>query len=73
MFPPDPRTRGSQMRRHSHMAYSFTEKKRIRKDFGKQRSILEVPFPALTFDDLEGRSDYRRLLERLVSGRLDAA
>ncbi len=24
--------------------YSFTEKKRIRKDFGKQRSILEVPF-----------------------------
>ena len=26
------------------MAYSFTEKKRIRKDFGKQRSILEVPY-----------------------------
>jgi len=25
-------------------SYSFTEKKRIRKDFGKQRSILEVPF-----------------------------
>jgi DNA-directed RNA polymerase subunit beta len=25
-------------------AYSFTEKKRIRKDFGKRRSILEVPF-----------------------------
>ena len=24
--------------------YSFTEKKRIRKDFGKQRSMLEVPF-----------------------------
>lgn len=24
--------------------YSFTEKKRIRKDFGKRRSILEVPF-----------------------------
>ena len=24
--------------------YSFTEKKRIRKDFGKSRSILEVPF-----------------------------
>ncbi len=26
------------------MAYSFTEKKRIRKDFGKQPSILEVPY-----------------------------
>jgi DNA-directed RNA polymerase subunit beta len=26
------------------MPYSFTEKKRIRKDFGKRRSILEVPF-----------------------------
>src|SRR5690606_11644417 len=25
-------------------SYSFTEKKRIRKDFGKSRSILEVPF-----------------------------
>ncbi len=26
------------------MAYSFTEKKRIRKDFGKRASILEVPY-----------------------------
>ena len=26
------------------MAYSFTEKKRIRKDFGKRSSILDVPF-----------------------------
>ena len=26
------------------MVYSFTEKKRIRKDFGKRPSILEVPF-----------------------------
>ena len=25
-------------------AYSFTEKKRIRKDFGKRSSILEVPY-----------------------------
>ena len=25
-------------------SYSFTEKKRIRKDFGKQHSILEVPY-----------------------------
>src|SRR3974377_864627 len=26
------------------MAYSFTEKKRIRKDFGKRPSILDVPY-----------------------------
>ena len=26
------------------MSYSFTEKKRIRKDFGKRKSILEVPY-----------------------------
>ena len=26
------------------MTYSFTEKKRIRNDFGKRSSILEVPF-----------------------------
>ena len=26
------------------MAYSYTEKKRIRKDFGKRSSILEVPY-----------------------------
>jgi DNA-directed RNA polymerase subunit beta len=26
------------------MKYSFTEKKRIRKDFGKRQSVLEVPF-----------------------------
>jgi len=26
------------------MAYSFTEKKRIRKNFGKQPGILEVPY-----------------------------
>jgi DNA-directed RNA polymerase subunit beta len=26
------------------MSYSFTEKKRIRKDFGKRQSVLDVPF-----------------------------
>ena len=26
------------------MSYSFTEKKRIRKDFGKRRQVLEVPY-----------------------------
>src|SRR3546814_19924174 len=28
----------------SQSNYSFTEKKRVRKDFGKRGSILEVPF-----------------------------
>ncbi len=28
----------------SNMSYSFTEKKRIRKDFGKRESVLDVPF-----------------------------
>jgi len=28
----------------SNMSYSFTEKKRIRKDFGKRKSVLDVPF-----------------------------
>ena len=38
--------------------YSFTEKKRIRKDFGKSRSILEVPFLlAIQVDS------YRRFLQ----------
>ena len=26
------------------MAYSFTEKKRIRKDFGKHPDVLDVPY-----------------------------
>ncbi len=30
------------------MAYSFTEKKRIRKDFGKQQSVLDVPYMLAT-------------------------
>ena len=32
------------MTKASKTNYSFTEKKRIRKNFGKRRSILEVPF-----------------------------
>jgi DNA-directed RNA polymerase subunit beta len=51
------------------MAYSFTEKKRIRKDFGKRVSILEVPYLlAIQLDsyrkflqesvDTESRSDF---------------
>ncbi|HKJ76192.1 MAG TPA: DNA-directed RNA polymerase subunit beta, partial [Gammaproteobacteria bacterium] len=40
------------------MAYSFTEKKRIRKDFGKRPTILEVPYLLAT--QLES---YRRFLQ----------
>jgi len=43
--------------------YSFTEKKRIRKDFGKSRSILEVPFLlAIQVDS------YREFLQEHVDG-----
>ncbi|AKH21361.1 DNA-directed RNA polymerase subunit beta [Sedimenticola thiotaurini] len=44
------------------MAYSFTEKKRIRKDFGKRPSILEVPFLLATQID-----SYRRFLQEGVA------
>ncbi len=44
------------------MAYSFTEKKRIRKDFGKRPSILEVPFLLATQID-----SYRTFLQDGVS------
>jgi DNA-directed RNA polymerase subunit beta len=38
------------------MAYSFTEKKRIRKDFGKRHSILDVPYLLAT--QLESYRDF---------------
>ncbi len=41
------------------MAFSFTEKKRIRKDFGKRPQILEVPFLLQTQLD-----SYRTFLQR---------
>ncbi|NVK31158.1 MAG: DNA-directed RNA polymerase subunit beta, partial [Gammaproteobacteria bacterium] len=41
------------------MAYSFTEKKRIRKDFGKRSSVLEVPFLLKTQID-----SFRTFLQR---------
>ncbi len=41
------------------MAYSFTEKKRIRKDFGKRPRILDVPFLLATQID-----SYRGFLQR---------
>lgn len=40
------------------MAYSFTEKKRIRKDFGKLPNILEVPYLLATQID-----SYRQFLQ----------
>ncbi len=43
------------------MAYSFTEKKRIRKDFAKQTSILEIPFLLATQLD-----SYRQFLQDKV-------
>ncbi len=44
------------------MAYSFTEKKRIRKDFGKRPSILDVPFLLATQID-----SYRKFLQEGVA------
>ncbi len=38
------------------MAYSFTEKKRIRKDFGKRHSILDIPYLLAT--QLESYRDF---------------
>ena len=49
------------------MTYSFTEKKRIRKDFGKRRQVLEVPYLlAIQMDS------YREFLqEYALSGQRD--
>jgi len=50
------------------MAYSFTEKKRIRKNFGKQRSVLETPYLlAIQLDS------YRQFLQadKAEEGRID--
>jgi DNA-directed RNA polymerase subunit beta len=41
------------------MAYSFTEKKRIRKDFGKRHSILDVPYLLAT--QLESYRDFLQM------------
>ena len=44
------------------MPYSFTEKKRIRKNFGRQPSILEVPYLlAIQLDS------YRSFLQAVVA------
>ncbi len=57
------------------MAYSFTEKKRIRKNFGKQASILDTPYllaiqldsyrSFLQADKARGRARQRRPARRL--------
>ena len=61
------------------MAYSFTEKKRIRKNFGKQASILDTPYLlAIQLDSyrkflqLDKAEDQRELRERDQPGE-DAA
>jgi DNA-directed RNA polymerase subunit beta len=51
------------------MAYSFTEKKRIRKDFGERHSILEVPYLLATQiesyrDFLQGDKDSDARIEK---------
>ena len=57
------------------MSYSFTEKKRIRKDFGKRQAVLDVPFLLETqirsyqeFLQLDVDADTRR--ERGLHGAL---
>ncbi|MGD8345853.1 MAG: hypothetical protein PVI83_01315, partial [Lysobacterales bacterium] len=59
------------------MSYSFTEKKRIRKDFGKRTAVLDVPFLLETqirsyqeFLQLEIPEDERR--ERGLHGALSS-
>ncbi len=44
------------------MAYSFTEKKRIRKSFGKRQDVLEVPYLLATQVD-----SYKRFLQAETS------
>ena len=48
------------------MAYTFTEKKRIRKDFGKRSSILDVPYLLATQLD-----SYRHFLQEGGRRRTD--
>ncbi len=50
------------------MAYSFTEKKRIRKDFAKQSSVLAMPFLLATQLD-----SYRQFLQKDVNHEKRAA
>ena len=51
------------------MTYSYTEKKRLRKDFGKRQSILDVPYLLAT-----QRSSYEQFLQssRAPEDRADA-
>ncbi len=50
------------------MGYSFTEKKRIRKDFGKRPSILEVPYLLAT--QIESYRDFLQT-DRAPEDRMD--
>jgi len=51
------------------MAYSFTEKKRIRKDFGKQPTILEAPFLLAT--QINSYNDFLQVGASSVEERTD--
>ena len=50
------------------MAYSYTEKKRIRKDFGKRQSVLEVPYLLAT--QLNSYRDFLQA-DKAVDNRID--
>ena len=50
------------------MAYSYTEKKRIRKDFGKRQSVLEVPYLLAT--QLNSYRDFLQA-DKDVDNRID--
>ncbi len=50
------------------MAYSYTEKKRIRKDFGKRQSVLDVPYLLAT--QLNSYRDFLQA-DTNADGRLD--
>ncbi|CAK0767501.1 RNA polymerase subunit beta [Gammaproteobacteria bacterium] len=56
------------------MAYSFTEKKRVRKDFGKRSSILDVPYLlAIQLDSYREFLQEKLSLEQYVEKGLHAA
>ena len=55
------------------MAYSFTEKKRIRKDFGKRSSILEVPYLLAMPASIRTASSCRQTRPRTGATEAEAA
>jgi DNA-directed RNA polymerase subunit beta len=48
------------------MAYSFTEKKRIRNNFGKSTEVLEVPYLLAT--QIDSYASFLQLGQPLING-----